>query len=111
MRDAFQDRKRVEEARLSHDRNFTFRIKARRDRLVGLWAAGLMGMAGGGGEAYARALAKDGAMSCCEDDLVRRLLADFAAREVHMTEGRLRIRIAKLTEEAKAQLMSGPAAL
>ena len=58
----FNDREKAEEAKYAHDQELEFKVNARRNKLLGLWAAELMGMSGETAEAYAR---EETFVRCC----------------------------------------------
>ncbi|GEO80415.1 DUF1476 domain-containing protein [Pararhodospirillum oryzae] len=107
MSDAFTDRERAFEAGHQHEQEVQFKVAARRDRQLGLWAATEMGLEGDAAEAYARALVEAGLEAAGEDGLIARVLADLTAKGVEMTEGRLRIKLDRLRAEAETAVRAG----
>lgn len=101
---SFQDRERDFEARFKHDEEFRFKVTARRNHLLGLWAAGRLGLDGGSGEAYAREII-DAQFGHGDQGILAKLSADLGARDPSMTEQRIRFELAHFTEEAKQQLL------
>jgi len=106
MADAFHNREQAFEAKFSFDQELEFRARARRNKLLGLWAAEAMGMAGGGAEAYARQVVAADLEEPGDDDVIKKVLSDLEEHEVEMTEGRLRIKLNKMMQIAKEQIMS-----
>ncbi len=74
----FDDREKAEENRFAHDEEVLFKARARRNHLVGLWAAGKLGLEGGGAENYALALVSLGP----DQKVVDKLKADLASHGV-----------------------------
>lgn len=106
MSDAFQDREKAFEAKFQHDQELEFRARARRNKLLGLWAAEAMGMAGGGAETYARDVVLADLEEPGDEDVLRKVLSDLHQHEVDMTEGRLRIKLDKMMAIAREQIMT-----
>jgi hypothetical protein len=106
MADAFQDREKAFEAKFKHDQELEFRARARRNKLLGLWAAETMGMAGGGAVAYARQVVAVDLEEHGDADVIKKVLADLANHDVEMTEGRLQIKLGKMMDIARQQIMT-----
>jgi len=100
----FNDREKAEEAKYAHDQELEFKVNARRNKLLGLWAAGLMGMSGETAEAYAREIVLVDFEEPGEEDVYRRLAADLAAKMVNISEDRIRREMEDLLVEARAQI-------
>jgi hypothetical protein len=101
----FDDRERAFETKFARDQEMEFRILARRNRLLGFWAARLMGLT----EAEADAYAKDVVRSDFEEageDVVRKLLGDLISAGVDCDEARIREALAHKTVEARRQLIA-----
>lgn len=104
MADAFKDREQAFEAKFKLDEEQEFRARARRNKLLGLWAAEAMGMAGGGAEAYARQVVAADMEEPGDGDVIRKVLGDLQAADVEMTEGRLEIKLHKMMALARQQI-------
>lgn len=104
MADAFKDREQAFEAKFKLDEEQEFRARARRNKLLGLWAAETMGMAGGGAESYARQVVAADMEEPGDQDVIRKVMADLEAHEVEITEGRLQIKLHKMMELARQQI-------
>jgi hypothetical protein len=100
----FKDREKTYEAKYVHDQETNFKINARRNKLLGQWAAGLLGLSGPAAEDYAREVVKADFQKAGDDDVVEKVMADFKAKGVNMTESRLRIEMRNLLEEARRQV-------
>lgn len=105
MADAFHDREQAFEAKFKLDEELEFRARARRNKLLGLWAAEAMGMAGGGAEAYARQVVAVDLEEPGDEDVIRKVMKDLSEHDVDMTEGRLRIKLEKMLQAAREQIM------
>jgi len=102
---AFDERERAFEAQYAHDREMLFKAEARRNKLLGLWAASLMGLSGLEAEAYAKSVIIADFEEAGDEDVYRKVAADLAERGVDMPEADLRRRMREFLSEAKAQLM------
>lgn len=101
---SMNDRERAFEAQFARDAELQFRVAARRDKLVGLWAAARLGHAGDAAEAYARAVVAADLVEAGDDDVIGKLLADLGPLGV--TEHEVRGKLAELGAEARAQIMT-----
>jgi len=99
----FDDRENAFEAKFAHDSEMQFKAEARRNKLVGLWAAGLMGKAGAEAEAYARDVVAADFEEKGTEDVVRKVVADLAGKA---SADDVRAKLAELLPVAKAQLMA-----
>ena len=101
----FDDRERAFETKFARDEEMAFRITARRNRLVGTWAAGLMGLTSEETDAYAKAVVQADFEEAGDDDVVHKLLGDLVSANVDMDETRVRQALHDATVEARRQLM------
>ena len=98
----FDDRENAFENKFAHDAEMQFKAEARRNKLLGLWAAGLMGRTGEEAAAYAREVVRADFEEKGDDDVFRKLRADLGGRADDAT---IRAKMAELMTLAKAQLM------
>jgi hypothetical protein len=99
----FDDRENAFESKFAHDTEMQFRAEARRNKLTGLWAAGLLGKSGDDAAAYAMEVVQADFEEAGIEDVVRKLSADLgtlASADV------IRAKMAELMPVAKAQLMT-----
>lgn len=101
----FDDREKAFESMYARDEEMKFRVVARRDRLLGAWAAELMGLTGEAAEAYAQAVVRADFEEPGDEDVIRKLAADLGAARVACDEGRIREALARKEIEARRQLM------
>jgi hypothetical protein len=101
----FDERERAFEAKFARDQEMQFRIHARRDRLLGLWAAERMGLTDVEAETYAKELIRSDFETITDDDIVRRLLGDLTSAGVDIEESEIRARIDEKTVKARRQLI------
>jgi hypothetical protein len=102
----FNDRELAFENLFAHDEEMLFRAQARRDRLLGLWAAEELGLTGGAAEAYASSLVTENLREVGDEIVYRKIAADLQAKGKTVPERALRRRMSKLMTEAKTQLMT-----
>jgi len=101
----FDDRERAFEAKYAHDEEMAFRVTARRNRLLGHWAAAQMGLTPEETDAYAKAVVQADFEESGDDDVIRKLLGDLLAAGVETEEGTVRQALEDKTVEARRQLM------
>jgi hypothetical protein len=101
----FDDRKKEFEARFKHDQELRFKVTARRNRLLGLWAAQRMGLSGNEAEAYAKEIVAAEFEPGGDKRVVDKLAGDLAARGHNVTPAQLRFEVEHFAEQAKRQLM------
>ncbi|MEL7130135.1 MAG: DUF1476 domain-containing protein [Pseudomonadota bacterium] len=102
----FDDRKRGEEAKFAMDAAADFKVMARRNKLLGLWAADLMGLTGSDAEAYAKTVVMSDLEEPGDDDVFRKVRADFDAKGVDRSDARIREHMAELLPIAREQVES-----
>ncbi len=101
----FHDRERAEEAHFAHDEEMQFRITARRNRLVGQWAATRMGLSAAESEAYAKSVVQADFEEAGDEDVIRKLLGDLTSAGVETDEGEIRAALDTKMVEARRALM------
>ncbi|MCB2126539.1 MAG: DUF1476 domain-containing protein [Rhodobacteraceae bacterium] len=99
----FDDRENAFEAKFAHDEEMKFKAEARRNKLVGLWAAGLLGKSDEEAAAYAKEVIAADFQEAGEEDVFRKLSSDLGAKSDAAT---IRAKMAELMVEAKRQLMN-----
>ena len=103
----FEDRERGEERRFEQDQEMEFRAQARRAKLTGLWAAGLMGMTGDPADAYAKSVILADLEEAGIEDLFRKIKGDLAAKNVAPSDHLIRVKMDEMLEVARKQLRDG----
>ena len=99
----FDDRANAFENKYAHDADMQFRAEARRNKLLGLWAAGLMGKSGDDAAAYAMEVVKSDFQEAGEDDVLRKVAGDLGSLADATA---VRAKMSELVGVAKAQLMN-----
>ena len=102
----FDDRERAFEAKFAHDGEIQFRIIARRNRLLGEWAATLMKLTPEETDAYRKAVVQAEFEEFGDEDVVRKVLGDLISAGDDADEAAVRSAIADKAIEAKRQIMS-----
>jgi hypothetical protein len=99
---SFNDREKGFEAKFRTDEETRFKIEARRNKLLGAWAAGLLGKADA--DAYATEVVASDFDEPGDDDVLRKVLGDFEAANVPMDRDTLRGKMDELLAEAHRQI-------
>lgn len=98
----FDDRERAFETKYAHDAEMAFKAIARRNKMLGDWAATLLGKSGDAVKAYEMEVIKADFEEDGDEDVVRKLVADLAGKA---TEAEIRAKIIELHRAAKDQLV------
>ena len=103
----FEDRGRSQERKYELDQELEFKAQARRNKLLGLWAAGLMGLSGEEAGAYAKSVVVADLAQAGDDDVFAKVRADLDAKGAEASDHQIRARMAELLIEARAQVQAG----
>ena len=101
----FDDRERAFETKFARDEEMQFRIIARRNRLLGEWAARLMGLSEAESEAYAKDVVRADFEEAGDEDVIRKVLGDLTAADVDCDEAEIREALEHKSVDAKRQIM------
>lgn len=101
----FDDRERAFEAKFALDEDMAFRVTARRNRLLGQWAAAKMGLTPEETDAYAKAVVQADFEEAGDEDVIRKILGDLTAAAVETDEASVRQALEEQTAEARRQLL------
>jgi hypothetical protein len=101
---SFEDREKGFERKFAHDEELKFKATARRNRLLGLWAAGQMGLSGDDAQNYAREVIKADLEEPGEEDVFRKIRRDFDAKGVNQSDHQIRRQMTDLMAEAVHQI-------
>jgi hypothetical protein len=102
----FDDRNKKHESKFAHDGEMNFKVNARRNKLLGLWVAAKMGLQGVDAEEYARSITLADLEAPGDDDVLNKVLKDFANHNVNLTVSDVRIEMERLLTVARKQIMS-----
>jgi hypothetical protein len=103
----FDERERGAEKKFQLDQEQEFKANARRAKLVGLWAASQMGLSGQAADDYAKSVVVHDLKEAGDEDVFRKIRADFDAQKVTLSDHQIRARMGELLEEARAQIAAG----
>lgn len=101
----FDERERAFETKFARDQEMSFRIIARRNRLLGLWAAEQMKLTPEEADAYAKAVVQAEFEESGDEDVVRKLYGDLVSAQVEIDEAAIRTVMEAKLVEARRQLM------
>ena len=101
----FDDRERGEEAKFARDEEMMFRIAARRNRLLGEWAAERMSLSPAEAEAYAKSVVQADFEEAGDEDVIRKLLGDLTSAGIDISEAEVRSALEAKQVEARRAIM------
>ena len=102
---SFDDREKAFETKFARDEELAFRILARRNRLLGEWAARLMGLTQVEGESYAKDIIRTEFEEAGDEDVIRKLLGDLTAAGVEIDDSAIREAVGHKEVDARRQLL------
>ena len=100
----FDEREKGFEKKFERDQELAFKAKARRNKLLALWAAEHMGLKGAAAETYARAIGEGEVRHHGDEDLIKHIVRDAAAKGVSLDAARVRAELAHCAADARKQL-------
>src|ERR1700730_7690864 len=100
----FDKREEGFEKKFAHDAELQFKANARRNKLLGLWAAGKLGLAGADAEAYAKEVVVADLEEAGDDDVFRKIRRDFDAKGIAESDHQIRRTMTEFMEKAIAQI-------
>lgn len=106
MSNSFNDREKAFESKFSHDQETDFKVNARRNKLLGLWAADKLGLSEDEAQSYAQDVVKADFEEVGHEDVIRKVMRDFAEKGIEISEHLVRTELQKLTAVARAQIVS-----
>ena len=105
MSGSFQDREKAFESKWAHDEELRFKIIARRNKLLGLWAAEQMGISGDEAAEYAKSVVRADLEEAGHEDVVRKVRKDFEAKSVARSDHAIRVKMDELLQNATDQIL------
>ncbi len=102
----FDDREKGFEAKFKLDQDTQFKVTARRNKLLGLWAAAKLGLAGDAAEAYAKEVVVADFETAGDSDVVAKVLKDLAAKGAAVGEADIRKEMDRLAPVARDQVVN-----
>jgi len=103
---SFDKREKGYESKFAHDEELKFKATARRNKLLGRWAADIMGLSGDEAEHYAKGVVLADLEEPGEEDVFRKLRKDFDGRGIEQSDHQIRRNMAELMDEAVEQIES-----
>ncbi len=103
----FDQRKDAFENKFAHDEELRFKATARRNKLLGLWAAEKLGKSGADADAYAKSVVVADFEEAGDEDVVRKVKADFGAGSVAVTDAEIRKVMTELLIKAGEDIQAG----
>jgi hypothetical protein len=103
----FDDRQKGFENKFAHDEELRFKATARRNKLLGMWAGEKLGLSGDALAAYAKEVVVADFEEAGDDDVLRKVLADFKAKNVDQSDHQVRRTMDELMGTAIDQIKSG----
>ncbi|MGE3627100.1 MAG: DUF1476 domain-containing protein [Hyphomicrobiales bacterium] len=103
---SFDDRKNAYESKFAHDEELKFKATARRNKLLGRWAAEKMGLTGEAAETYAKDVVLSDLQEPGDEDVFRKVRKDFDEKGVDQSDHQIRRTMEELMGEAVAQIES-----
>jgi hypothetical protein len=104
---SFDKRKEGFENKFARDEELRFKATARRNKLLGLWAAEKLGKSGDDAQAYAREVIRSDMQEAGDEDVFRKIRADFDAAKVEQSDHQIRRTMQELMAEAVSQIEAG----
>ncbi len=101
----FDERGKSFETKYKRDQELTFKVNARRNKLLGLWAAEKMGLAGDAAANYAKTVVASDFDRPGDDDVMEKVSADLKAKGVAVSDHVVKVEMERLLGVAKEQLM------
>jgi hypothetical protein len=100
----FDKREEGFEKQFAHNEELKFKAMARRNKLLGMWAAGKMGLAGAEAEAYAKEVVMADFQEAGDQDVFKKIRADLDAKKVAISDQDIRRTMDELLAQAVAQV-------
>ena len=100
----FDEREKGFERKFAHDSELEFKAMARRNKLLGLWAAEKMGLSGADADAYAKEVVKSDFQEAGDADVLRKVKGDLDAKGAGQSEHQIRREMDELLAKAREQV-------
>jgi len=104
---SFDKREDAFEKQFAHDEELRFKATARRNKLLGLWAAEKLGLSGAEAESYAKSVVMADFEEVGDHDVLRKIRKDFDAKGVKVSEDEIRRAMLELMGRAVAEIKAG----
>ena len=101
----FDDRERAFETKFAHDEEMKFRVLARRNRLLGEWAARKMGLSEEETQSYAKDVVRADFEEAGDEDVIRKVLGDLTSAGIETSDTEIREALEHKSVDARRQIM------
>ena len=102
----FDDRRKGQEGKFAHDAELRFKAEARRNRLLGLWAAEHMGLSEEHAKEYAAEVVASDFEEAGDEDVFRKVSADLKAKGASVSDDMIRKKMVELVQTARDQVLT-----
>ncbi len=102
-----KDRETALENKFAHDAELQFKVGARRNKLLGLWAAKLLGLTAEESDAYAKSVVQADFEEAGDEDVFRKIQGDLSAKNIDVSEREIRRAMDECMAEAQKQILNG----
>ena len=102
----FDKREEVFERKFAHDEALRFKAEARRNKMLGLWAAEKMGLSGSAADDYAKEVVRADVAEAGEEDVFRKVRQDFDAKGVQQSDHQIRRTMDDLMKSARHRILN-----
>ncbi|MGI9425899.1 MAG: DUF1476 domain-containing protein [Hyphomicrobiaceae bacterium] len=103
----FDDREKGFEKKFAHDEELRFKAEARRNKMIGEWAAERLGMTGSDVEDYVKAVRRADFEEAGDDDVVRKISKDFAEKSLAISDDEIRAQLSEFLAQAVSDIEAG----
>ena len=101
-----EDKQKAHENKFAHDSEIQFKVQARRNKLLGLWAAGKMGLSVDESETFAKNMVVEGLKAAGDENIIQKLASSFSEHGLEIAEAAVHARLGELMVEARDQVLS-----
>jgi hypothetical protein len=101
-----EDTNKAQENKFAHDSEIQFKVQARRNKLLGLWAAGKMGLSVDESETFAKKMVVEGLKAAGDENIIGKLASSFSEHGLEIAEAAIHTRLGELMVEARDQVLS-----
>ena len=102
----FEDRQKGQEAKFAHDAELRFKAEARRNKLLGLWAAEHMGLSEEHAKEYAAEVVAADFQEAGDEDVFRKIAGDLKAKGASVSDDMIRKKMVELVQTARDQVLA-----
>ena len=102
----FDDRRKGQEGKFAHDAELRFKAEARRNKLLGLWAAEHMGLSEEHAKEYAAEVVASDFEEAGDEDVFRKIQGDLKAKGASVSDDMIRKKMVELVQTARDQVLA-----